>query len=322
MRSLASLALLLTLAACTDEKLTRPPPIVAADGGPGGTAASDGGVPRRPGVLRVATFNVRRYFDTVCETGMCGGTNFEEIPSQAAFEAMTDRLAKGIALVDPDVIALAEIETSRCLDALVAKLAAAGRDFPIAHLGETGAAGSVDVAILARGAFTSLATHRKTPVTRPDGSKTSFSRELLEIRMTFGAQPVVMFAAHFRSKVEDDPGRRVGEAVATQAIVAARVAELPEAIVLLAGDLNDTPGSEALNALEKGDLLVRVAKDKTPDEQATYTFNNQKIAIDHVYVGAPAAARYVPGSATTYRDVPNGFAGSDHAALAADFTLE
>lgn len=301
-----------------------PPVVGGTDAGADAVApAADGGTTRRPGVLRIATFNVHRYFDTVCDSGRCAAGDFEEVVSQPAFEAVTAKLAAGIARIDPDVIALEEVENASCLDALVAKLAASGKEFPVAHIGETGSAGSVDVAILARGALTDIKTHRDTPLVEADGTKTTFSRELLEVRMAFGERSVVMFAAHFRSQVSDDPARRLAEAKAAQAIVSKTSTDLPNALVVLGGDLNDRPGSEPIDALEAGGALVRVAKDLPVDDQATYIYQGTKSALDHIFVGAPQAKRYVPKSTTAYRDDPRGgFAGSDHAALAADFAIE
>lgn len=299
------------------------PPVanVVPDAGGDGATTVDAGT-KRPGVLRVATFNVHRYFDTVCQSGSCGPTDFEAVVSQATFDATTDKLAKGIALIDADIIALEEVETAGCVDALRAKLAAAGLDYPIAHLGETGSPGSVDVAVLARGTLPEFKTHRETPLLRADGTSTTFTRELLEVRMTFGARRVVMFAAHFRSQVDDDPGRRLAEAKAARLIMGATATELPEALVVLGGDLNDRPGSPPINAMEEGGTLLRVAKDIPEADQGTFVFNGTKTALDHVFVVAGQAKRYVPKSATVYRDEPRGFAGSDHASLAADFSIE
>ncbi|MDB4939425.1 MAG: Endonuclease/exonuclease/phosphatase family protein [Labilithrix sp.] len=324
-RLFALLAVALVAVACSDESIKPTPgPVLPPDAAVDAAApAPDGGATRRPGVLRVATFNVHRYFDTLCDSGNCAAGDFEEAPSQAVFDAQTDKLAKGIALIDPDVISLEEVETDRCLSALTAKLASLGKAFTISHLGETGSPGSVDVAVLARGTLGEIKTHRETRIPLAGGGTTTFSRELLEIRMTFGERQVVMFAAHFRSQVADDPARRLAEAKAAQAIIAKTSTDLPDALVLLGGDLNDKPGSEAINALEAGGALVRVAKDLPPDDQATYIFNGVKSALDHIFIGAPQATRYVGKSTTAYKDDPRGgFAGSDHAALAADFSIE
>src|SRR4029078_13290134 len=109
-----------------------PPSYATVDGGDAEPPADDAAGPqRRPGVIRVATFNVHRYFNTVCDSGNCAAGDFEEVVSQAAFDAATEKLAGGIALLDPDVIALEEVETSHCLDALVAELASLDKAVPV-----------------------------------------------------------------------------------------------------------------------------------------------------------------------------------------------
>jgi predicted extracellular nuclease len=311
---------LASAAACSDESITPTPvPVVKPDGGSSG--GTDSGKPA--GTIRVANFNVRRFFDTVCQSNNCTATGFEDVATQAAFDARTEQLAQAVALIDPDILTLEEVETEGCLDALAAKLASMGKTYPLVHLGETGSPGSVDVGILSRGTLTQIKTHRDTPLVEADGTKTTFTREFLEVRMTFGAKAVVMFGAHFRSKATDDPARRLAEAKAAQAIVASVGAELPDALVVLGGDLNDTPGSAPIDAMDLNGALVRVASDIPAAKQGTYIFQGMDQAIDHIYVVKAQAARYVPMSATVYRDDPKGgFGGSDHGSLAADFSLE
>ena len=313
-------------AACADQSVTEAPPPSAGDvdaGADGDPAATIDSGTQRPGIIRVAQFNVRRFFNTVCDSGKCATGDFEDLPTQAEFDAKTDALAKGIALIDPDIISLEEVETQGCLDALNAKLTAMGKGFPIAHLGETGSAGSVDVAVLARGALTEIKTHRDTPLVEADGTMTTFTREFLEMRMTFGARSVIMFAAHFRSQVMDDPARRLAEAKGAQAIVAKTSTDLPDSLVILGGDLNDKPGSDPINALEAGGALLRVASDIPVDAQATYIFNGVKSALDHIFVGAPQKSRYIAKSSVVFQDDPKGgFSSSDHASLAADFSIQ
>jgi endonuclease/exonuclease/phosphatase family metal-dependent hydrolase len=309
--------------ACSDQSITpTQPPGTGGDGGTEDAPSTVGetGTSKPAGTIRVAQLNTHRYFDTVCDSGKCTSADFEGVQTQAEFDAQTDKLAQGIALIDPDVISLEEVETQGCLDALNAKLATL---YPIAHLGETGSAGSVDVGVLARGTLGEIKTHRDVPLTEADGTKTTFTRELLEVRMTFGSRSVVMFAAHFRSQVMDDPARRLAEAKGAQAIIAKTSTDLPDSLVLLGGDLNDRPGSDPINALEAGGALLRVASDIPVADQGTYTFNGTRSAIDHIFVGAPRASRYVAKSAIVFRDPGrNGFAGSDHASLAADFSLD
>lgn len=266
--------------------------------------------------VRVATFNVQRLFDTVCDSGQCSGGALEAAPSQAAFDAQVSELARGIEAFEADVVALQEVETAASLDALRARLPA----FDVGVIGETGQPGSVDVAILAKGKVVETRKHQATPIMTRDGRTTTFTRELLELHLEVKGRPVVVFAAHFRSKANDDPERRIAEAIAARGIVYRTSTEKPDALVVLAGDLNDVPGSEAIDSLERGELLVRVAKDLPAAEQATYVFQGQPQAIDHIFVAARVAGFYVPGSALVRRDA-RGYAGSDHGAIHADFSF-
>ncbi|MHB8877649.1 MAG: endonuclease/exonuclease/phosphatase family protein [Myxococcaceae bacterium] len=283
----------------------------------GQPAPADAGVVEVPPGprIRVATFNVRRFFDSVCQSGLCAPGDYEELPSPSAFEARADQLATGIRALEAQVVVLQEVETQACLDALAARLSDV---LPSAVLGETGATASVDVAVLSSAPIGQVVRHRGLVLTRPDGSTTSFAREFLEVHLTVGGRAVVVFAAHFRSKVNDDAGRRLAEAGAAHDLVAGVAAASPGALVVLGGDLNDFPGSPPIDALASDGKLLRVAGDLPMGEQATYAFNGTGQAIDHLFQATAAAGRYRPGSARAVRGSP-GYAGSDHAALYADF---
>lgn len=296
---------------CTDAVGDQPRPLQANDAGSDAVAPESG--PPARGAVRVATFNVHRLFDTVCDSANCGAGDFEETLTAAELDAKVATLAEGIEKLDADVVALQEIENASVFDALRARLPG----YVTAELGETGAPASMDVAILARGPAAEFRRHRDEPLTRPDGTGTTFSRELLEARLTIGGRAVIVFAAHFRSKVDDDPGRRIAEANKTRELMIAAAGDAPGALVVLGGDLNDEPGSEAIVALEGGGVLVRVAQDLAPEAQATFVRDGRGIAIDHVFVTMAGAARYVPKSAAVVGDV-----GSDHAALRADFDAQ
>lgn len=295
-----------------------PPPRATSDDDAGATqdaGAQDGGSTAHR--FRVATFNVHRFFDTVCQSGACGPGDYEEQPSQADFDAKADQLAIAIRGFDADVVMLQEVETQACLDALEARLS---NVLPSAVLGETGGTASVDVAILAREPITSVVTHRQQVLTRPDGTTTTFSREFLEVHLAGDDREVIAFAAHFRSKVNDDPGRRLAEAQAAHDIVAEVARASPDALVVMAGDLNDVPGSPPLDALESDGALLRVARELPVAAQGTYDFNGDWQAIDHILQATAARGVYVGGSAHVIRGNP-GYAGSDHDPLLADFDL-
>ncbi|MFP2933150.1 endonuclease/exonuclease/phosphatase family protein [Pyxidicoccus sp. 3LG] len=313
-RAAVLLGALLCLLGCQG----RPPP--TDDTCPTGDCETPGpgGAPidvRPEGSLRVAAFNVHRLFDTVCDSGACGGSNYEEQPSPEVLAAQADQLAQAISRLDADVVLLAEVETEASLKELLDRLPR----FQHAELGETGTPASVDVAVLSIHPILETRRHRERVLTRPDGSWTYFSRELLEVHVDAPDARAIVFSAHFRSKVNDDPGRRYAEADAARDIVATAARENPDAIVVLGGDLNDVPGSEPIVALEKEGHLLRVASDRPESETWTYSYSGNRQAIDHLFL-ARGGGTYVPGSFKAKRDsTRGGYGGSDHAAVYADF---
>ena len=56
--------------------------------------------------VRVATFNVHRLFDTVCDSNNCGGKNYEPLPSKAEYDAQIADIARSISPIDADIVLL------------------------------------------------------------------------------------------------------------------------------------------------------------------------------------------------------------------------
>ncbi|MGA9526159.1 MAG: endonuclease/exonuclease/phosphatase family protein, partial [Myxococcaceae bacterium] len=308
-RALSLIFFLASLTACGPSRSpststsTPPPPPLPPDAG--------------PPEVRIASWNVRLFFDDVCDSGRCEPGDWEETPSPADFAERAQEIAQAISRLDVDVIALEEVETQRSLDAIHARLPG----FPHAVLGEIGSVASVDVAVLSRYPIVEVRGHRTMVLTRPDGSWTSFSRELLEVHLEAEGHRVVVFAAHLRSKSNDDPGRRLAEATAAREIVLATATSSAPALVVLGGDLNDVPGSEPLNALEADGGLVRASADQPLDEIGTYVYFGDSQAIDHLLVAPSAGGDTVPDSFEVVRSGSRGYGGSDHAAIRARFTV-
>ena len=269
--------------------------------------------------VRVATFNVRRFFDTVCESNSCNEDDYEEQASPTYFDARAAQLAEAITLLDADVISLQEVETKVCLDALLLRLSDV---MPYGVLGEINTAASVDVAVLSKTPIDKVTGHRdQNPLDLPDGRVLMFSRELLEVHVRASdGTAIVMFAAHFKSKSSDDPARRLAEAQVSSRIINALAAAEPSALVVLAGDLNDTPDSPPLAALTVDGGLVRVADDLQESQQATYRYAGRGQAIDHLLISPSSAIWRVPRSSRVWRDA-TGWGGSDHAALTSEFVF-
>lgn len=277
-------------------------------------------------VVRVATWNVERFFDAVCDSGNCGGDAFEALPSPLDFELHADRVAEGIRDLDAHIVLLQEIESERCMEALRERLP----QYSVALLATTGSPGGVNVGVMARGEVLGERRYGDAQLALPDGTTTTFAREFYEVQLrlrdgVLGAQPgqpeAIVFVAHFKSKRGDEPERRLAEAVGARDIVRAVAQEHPQALIVMGGDLNDTPDSEPLQAMTVDGGLVRVADD-VPDRLAwTYTWRSEGRAIDHLMLATDASGSYVPGTARSVGWEAGGHAGSDHAALTAYFEL-
>ncbi len=316
--SLAGLAGFAGLAGCQSlvPSGTQGPSETSSDDGEVPTTGSELPPPPDPASISVATYNVRRFFDPHCDSGNCNSGDYEDVPTEGQFTYRADTLATAIADLNADIVVLQEIENQDCLDALTERL---GNAYPTALLGETGLAASLDVAVLSRYPSLELRRHASTPLTLPSGGKTWFSREFLEVHFDAEGQRAIVFAAHFKAKINDDPDRRLAEATRAREVVDSVAQAHPLALLVLAGDLNDTPDSPPLRALEDEDGLLRVAAELAPDDW-TYRFMGMYEPIDHLLMATTTGVRYLEGSAVIFRgEGEAGYAGSDHAAVRASF---
>lgn len=303
----------LLLAACSGQPISGD----AGDSGTGADSSPDLGRPTLK--VRFATFNTGRFFDTNCDSGVCDAGDFEALPSPAEFGFKADQITTAIQTLDADVVLLQELETQDCLDALTDR----NPDYTVSVLGEMGTNASVDVALMARSA-----THVETRRHRADtalmlstGQTKQFAREFLEVHLDRDGERIIAFVAHFKAKRSDDPAWRLAEAIAARDIVLQRMQEYPQALIVLGGDLNDTPGSPPLDALLEGGDIERVTEDANQDDIWTFRYFSDNIAIDHLLLGDTPGGNYVPGTSEVVRDQSGGLGGSDHAALAADFSI-
>ncbi|MGB0648336.1 MAG: endonuclease/exonuclease/phosphatase family protein [Bradymonadia bacterium] len=301
------------LTACIADEST---PMQVVDAMP--QVQSDAQVPD-PVELVIATFNVKQFFDTVCDSSRCTAQSFEMVPTASEFEAKARQLAQGIQSLNADVLLLQEIESDACLTALRDNL---GDTYQASVLGETNGSASLDVAVISRFPIAEVVSHRDRaiPLIGQQGN-TYFTRDFLEVHLEVEGASVVVFNAHFRSKYPpDDPAQRLAEASAAQEIVSNEARDNPDALVVLGGDLNDVPGSAPINAIEAGRYLTRVATELGVDA-ATYIYRGEGQAIDHLYLAEEAAGQYLSGTAQVVRNNPRGLAGSDHGALVGTFSV-
>jgi endonuclease/exonuclease/phosphatase family metal-dependent hydrolase len=272
------------------------------------------------GQITIATWNVRRLFDTSCDSGLCDEDDFEVAYSDPQFNFRITQVVAGIEALDADIVLLQEVETEVALSALTAALD--GR-YTVSLIGETDFDASLDVAVVGNATLVELTTHRQNRIPLTSGGTTTFAREFLELELDFAGHTVIVFNAHFKSQNADDPARRQAEGRAAAAIVNERISERADALIILGGDLNDTPGSPAIDAIEASGSLLRVASE-LGDAAGTVTFDGVANALDHLFVCRSACSGgYVSGSAEVVRSSGSqALSGSDHAGLRARFTLD
>lgn len=141
--------------------------------------------------LVVATWNVRRLFDSRCDSGDCGPTRAEDRLPPDEVEASVRRVASAVRALDADVVVLEEIENRALLDRIVE---AHGGTLSAA-IGESPAPGSIDVAVIARVPIRRVRHHVGVTLALPDGRTTTPTRDLLEVELATAPRPVTVVGA-------------------------------------------------------------------------------------------------------------------------------
>jgi endonuclease/exonuclease/phosphatase family metal-dependent hydrolase len=261
--------------------------------------------------ISIASFNVELLFDENCDS-TCGDGKFEEVIDPLELNSRITRIQRAIQKIDADVIVLQEIEKSGLLDRVVSGDIAA--EYPTHVFGEAGYAGSLDVAIISRGSLVKTVLHRDKRITTQSGGSEQFARELIELHLDIKGVRVIAFGAHFISKASDNSApRRWAEANASGMFAAEVAAANPAALVVVAGDLNDTIDSSPLLALAAQGLSPTAAG-LDPNTYYTHSFRESRQIIDHIfYVPAPNVVPHPDGLTVLRDDGRNGLANSDHA---------
>ena len=266
--------------------------------------------------VRVATFNVHRLFDTVCDSKNCGGKNYEPQPSQEEYDAQIADIARSIRTIDADIVLLQEIEK----ESSVVDLQNALSIYPAYAFGECGYRASLDVAILTRGTIDAVETYRSGySYTDSSGKPRPLSRELIRADIDLNGIKISAFTTHLVSRVSDPTGaRRRAEAAYTQQVIAEFAAQNPQRFIVFGGDLNDTPTDTTVIDLEKDGILIRDAKTLPP--ATVYTWGNE-VAFDHLFHNAPLSPHWAKTSRICNDNPATGLGTSDHCALKSTYTF-
>ena len=154
------------------------------------------------------------------------------------------------------------------------------------------------------------------------GSTERFAREFLELHVDIEGKRVIVFGAHFISKRSSNSApRRWAEANAAGQIASGVAMDNPDALVVVAGDLNDTPESAPLQAMASYGLTLPSAS-VDPNALYTHVFNGDRQILDHVaYWPASHVQTHPDGLSVTRDDGKDGLGNSDHASPKQRFRL-
>jgi endonuclease/exonuclease/phosphatase family metal-dependent hydrolase len=229
----------------------------------------------------------------------------------------------------PDVVAVQEIGSPAAFDELAARL---GRSYPHRVLSSYPDTRGIRVGfICARGRrpadiaeLSAFPPGALRAVGQPTGELTAMGRGALAITVIVDGERVRVVTCHWKSKLVTYPGgrfhpaseseraqwsawatiRRVAEAAACRVWAVEMLARVP--LVVVAGDLNDTPDAATTQLLtgpadrdleraDKGDpvRLVSLAPWLPVDRAYSRVYQARAELIDHIFVSTPLARRDV-----------------------------
>ncbi len=298
--------LLVVLGACGDDS-------GGSDGGPVDGGLDTTNVDVGPVSFSVATWNVENLFDALDDP-----EKEDERFNSAQVEAKLEAVARVLIAMDADVVALQEVENERILD-MLADGPAAALGYDQRFLFEGFDPRGIDVACLARVPVSGAASHIGEDFPNEDGSERYFfTRDALEIFAEPGGIPVTVMVLHFISMADrfnDD--RRLAEALQARRIADARVGMGMQRF-LFAGDMNDFPDSDVLDAITGGPEFTDLTVNVPIADRWTFQFRGEQQQVDYI-VGTPIMQSEVDEVVILHG--PEVEAASDHSPIVSRFTL-
>lgn len=215
----------------------------------------------------------------------------DEISSKAI-----ENTARVIAAVNAGVLALVEVEDRTTLQRFLDKVVHGHGFLPAARryghdmLIDGNDGRGIDVALVSRFPIARLRSH----IDDRHGAARIFSRDCPEYEVLLpGGRSLWVLPNHFKSKGYGSPAannaRRKAQAKRVGEILAERF-DLSRDLVVVAGDLNDTPESAPLQPL-LGTPRLRDALDSLPADEERWTYRAPKHQIDFLLLSEPLSSR-------------------------------
>lgn len=310
-----------------DDSTPDDPQAQGGSGGSGGTTSQGGGggsageVLQSPEPLRLVSWNARNVYDD--QAGTCGGCSYEEVVSSSSYQSKVTSIAGTLKTLAGDVVFLQEVENMAVLDRIATNNSVASLNYAHRYLIPANDPRGINIALLSRYPVDAALTHKNDQFTKAGaGTVYRYTRDALEVHMTYRGKHLIMFGVHFKAKLDpDDPDRRLAEAQHTRALADAAQANDPNAYVWILGDFNDGIGSNPVNAVANGkngptytDVLMQLPS----SDRWSYTYSGDKMLIDHLFASPGANARLKAGTVDIMHETG---VDSDHDPVAATFII-
>lgn len=260
--------------------------------------------------LRVASWNVRNFFDAVDDP------NDDEVLKPEAYVAKLREMKVVLEALDADFLALQEVEKLQCLRDLNGQL-----DKPYPQLGlieGNDTRRGIDVAFMSRIPVAAVYSHADfvLPAHPDTPSRYHFSRDCLEVQLDT-QPPTTVLVNHFKSSRGNSKKAAAKRYVQAQgAVELAAEVDYPEGrAMVLVGDLNDRQDSWSLEPLFQSfkDAFAQLPK----EQRVTHRWRKGGSAIDHILLDEDAAK--VSGAPKIWKDL--GKQTSDHDPVSIQMTL-
>jgi endonuclease/exonuclease/phosphatase family metal-dependent hydrolase len=250
--------------------------------------------------------------------------------TQDVSSVATKNTAKVINALGADVLCVCEVENRELLGKFNTQTLGSKR-FTHHMVIDGNDERGIDVGLLSNVAFRNIRTH----VDDKDGNSLIFSRDCAEYEIVLDdGRSLWLLFNHFKSKgfgtQAANDARRLKQATRVAQILAEQF-NLAQDLVIVAGDLNDTPASAPLAPLLGLAGLHNIIDTLPAPDRFTDVFGTERSQIDYLLVSTPL--KNVLQSVTIERrgmfTVPGHFpsvdneahAASDHAAVVAEFAV-
>ena len=289
----------------------------ASSSGPG--AGGGGGALPAAKPLRILDWNAHNFVNDKNDSSAPD----EFVKTSSQYVAQRTAVGAILADLDPEIAMLAEIENQAVLDDLDA--AALDGAYAEKAISEGNDPRGINIGVLSKIPIDDVVSHADDSFTEAgtSGPPFKYSRDCLELHLTFNGRRIVLLGVHFKAKTPpDDPAKRLAEAQHTREIADAIAEKDPDAAIVILGDFNDLPDSPPVLAVagKAPDVYTDAAASAASGDRWTFDFEGKLELIDHQMSNPLMFERLDPASVVIRHgaDVDD---ASDHAPVMATYDV-